>query len=84
MDGQRATDAKTEGAATGPAKFRSFMIRHRVTIQDLSVLFAIMLVAAFVAFEFDIYENQDSVSVRERPSNWTKRSLWEEYSALGC
>jgi len=41
------------------------MIRHRVTIQDLSVLFAIMLVAAFVAFEFDIYENQDSVSVRE-------------------
>ena len=60
------------------------MIRHRVTIQDLSVLFAIMLVAAFVAFEFDIYENQDSVSVRERPSNWTKRSPGEECSALAC
>jgi len=65
IDSQRATDAKTDEPATGSAKFRSFMIRHRVTIQDLSVLFAIMLVAAFVAFEFDIYENQDSVSVRE-------------------
>ena len=65
IDSQRATDAKTDEPATGSAKFRSFIFRHRVTIQDLSVLFAIMLVAAFVAFEFDIYENQDSVSVRE-------------------
>ena len=34
-------------------------------IQDLSVLVAILLVATFVAFEFDIYANQDGVTKHE-------------------
>ncbi len=41
------------------------MIRHRVNIQDLSIIIAIVLVAAFLAFEWDIYANQDSISRRE-------------------
>jgi hypothetical protein len=43
-----------------------FMTRHRTTIQDLCVLLAIMLVAAFLAFEFDIYANENSATVREQ------------------
>ena len=42
------------------------MTRHRVTLQDLSVILAVVLVATFLAFEFDIYENQASTTVREK------------------
>jgi diguanylate cyclase (GGDEF)-like protein len=49
-----------------PAIFRSFMTRHRVTVQDLSVILAAMLVAAFLVFELDVYANQDSVTAREK------------------
>jgi len=41
-------------------------MRHRVTLQDLSVIIATVLVATFLAFELDIYANQDSVTVREK------------------
>lgn len=54
-----------QGRAANPGKLRSFVIRHRVTLQDLSVILAIMLVAVFLAFEFDVYANQNSVTVRE-------------------
>jgi diguanylate cyclase (GGDEF)-like protein len=42
------------------------MTRHRVTVQDLSVILAAMLVAAFLVFELDVYANQDSVTAREK------------------
>lgn len=41
------------------------MIRHRFAIQDLSVVIAIVLVAAFLAFEFDIYANEEGVSRKQ-------------------
>jgi diguanylate cyclase (GGDEF)-like protein len=46
-------------------RFRSFVIRHRIAIKDLSLIFAVVLVATFLAFEFDIYENEDSITRHE-------------------
>jgi diguanylate cyclase (GGDEF)-like protein len=40
----------------------AFMIRHRFAIRDLSLIFAVVLVLSYLAFEFDIYENQDGVT----------------------
>ena len=45
-----------------PLGFRRFLRRHRISIQDLSLLVAILLVAAFLAFEYDIYANQDGAT----------------------
>ena len=42
------------------------MIRHRIAFQDVAVIAAIVLVASFLAFEFDIYANEGLVSVREQ------------------
>src|SRR5262249_26130101 len=42
-----------------------FIMRHRVSLRDLSVLIAMLLVLLYVGFEFDIYENQDGVTKRE-------------------
>ncbi len=54
------------GKATSLARFRSFVMRNRLTLQDLAMILAIMLVATFLAFEFDIYANQNSVTPREK------------------
>jgi diguanylate cyclase (GGDEF)-like protein len=62
---ERRPDPPVENA-TRLAKLRSFMIRHRLTLQDLSVILAVVLVATFLAFEFDIYENQGSATAREK------------------
>lgn len=40
-------------------------MRRRATAQDLSILIALFLVAIYVAFEVDIYENQDGVTKYE-------------------
>jgi len=40
-------------------------VRHRVKIQDLSLLLAVLLVALYFVFEFDIYANQDGVTRHE-------------------
>jgi diguanylate cyclase (GGDEF)-like protein len=64
IDGQRSMDRVVEVRAASLVGFKSFMIRHRVTIQDLAVLLAFIMVATFLAFEFDIYANQDSATVR--------------------
>ncbi len=65
INGQHNADPPQQDGARF-AKLRSFMTRHRFAIQDLSVVFAILLVATYLAFEFDIYANQDSVTVREQ------------------
>ena len=54
------------GKATNLARFRSFVMRNRLTLQDLAMILAAMLVATFLAFEFDIYANQDSATAREK------------------
>jgi diguanylate cyclase (GGDEF)-like protein len=40
-------------------------MRHRVSVLDLSILVGVLLVASFVAFEFEIYEHEDKVTVHE-------------------
>jgi diguanylate cyclase (GGDEF)-like protein len=40
-------------------------MRHRVSLKDLSILFGVLLVSAFVAFEFEIYEHEDKMTVHE-------------------
>jgi diguanylate cyclase (GGDEF)-like protein len=54
-----------EGVTTFLMILRSFASRHRFAILDLSLIVAGVLVALFLAFEFDIYENENSVSRRE-------------------
>jgi diguanylate cyclase (GGDEF)-like protein len=44
---------------------RSLLIRHRRSIKDLSILVAILLVGLFVAFEVDIFANEDKMTVHE-------------------
>lgn len=43
----------------------AFVIRHRVAITDLSIIFAVVLVAVFLAFEVDVFENEGKVSLHE-------------------
>lgn len=42
------------------------MTRHRVSIQDLGIIAAVLLVASFLAFEFDIYINEASETLQEQ------------------
>jgi hypothetical protein len=64
-----STTHVTSPSAEKPAailpRLRSFVIRHRISIRDLFLLFAALAVATFIAFEFDIYENEGSVSRHE-------------------
>ncbi len=43
-----------------------FYMRHRVSIHDLVILLAALLVAAYVAFEVDIFSNEGTVSPAEQ------------------
>ncbi len=47
------------------SRLRSFVIRHRRSIQDLSILLAILLVGLFIAFEVDIFANESTLTVHE-------------------
>jgi diguanylate cyclase (GGDEF)-like protein len=44
------------------AKIWRSVVRHRVSIQDLGMLLAVLLVGAFVAFETDIFVNEGGIS----------------------
>jgi diguanylate cyclase (GGDEF)-like protein len=37
---------------------RGFMMRHRVSLQDLSIIAAVMLVAGFLCFEIDVFTQE--------------------------
>jgi diguanylate cyclase (GGDEF)-like protein len=41
------------------------LLRHRVRMQDLSVLIGVLLVATYMAFEFDVYGHEQSETVHE-------------------
>lgn len=43
-------------------EIRSFVIRHRFSIRDLSVIVAGLAVASYIAFDVDVFLNQGSVS----------------------
>jgi diguanylate cyclase (GGDEF)-like protein len=47
------------------ARVRSFVIRHRFTIRDLSLILAATLVALYVAYAVDIFENEKGIGIRQ-------------------
>ncbi|WP_299749662.1 EAL domain-containing protein [Devosia sp.] len=47
------------------AKFWRFVVRHRVSIQDLGMLLAVLLVGAFIAFESDLFLNEQGISEKQ-------------------
>src|SRR5580698_9290071 len=47
------------------ARMRSFMIRHRASLKDISILIAVFLSGLYWIFEYDIFKNSDGVSVHE-------------------
>ena len=49
----------------GMARVRSFMIRHRASLKDVSILIAVFLAGLYWTFEYDIFKNSDGVSVHE-------------------
>lgn len=54
------------GRSSKLASMRTFVIRHRVSIQDLSIIAAALLVAGFLAFEFDIYVSEANQTPQEQ------------------
>src|SRR5580698_3382180 len=47
------------------ARMRSFMIRHRASLKDISILIAVFLSGLYWIFEYDIFKNSDGVSMHE-------------------
>jgi len=48
------------------ARVTNFVIRHRRSFKDLSVIVALLLVATFLVFEIDVFENEDRMTVKEQ------------------
>jgi hypothetical protein len=46
-------------------RLRSFIIRNRISLKDVSILIAVFLSGLYWTFEFDIFKNSDGVSVHE-------------------
>lgn len=64
-------------------RFWSFVVRNRVSIQDLGILLAILLVLAYVAFQIDIFETEGSVSAGELKIELDESLLLGSILALG-
>lgn len=47
------------------ARLWSFIIRHRFTIRDLSLIFVGTLVALYLAYAIDIFDNEPGIGVRQ-------------------
>jgi diguanylate cyclase (GGDEF)-like protein len=47
------------------ARVRSFMIRHRASFKDVSILIAVFLSGLYWTYEYDIFKNHDGVSAHE-------------------
>jgi hypothetical protein len=39
------------------SEVRAFIVRHRVSIQDIALVLGVMLLAGFIAFEFSFVDN---------------------------
>jgi diguanylate cyclase (GGDEF)-like protein len=46
-------------------RIRSFIIRHRIAIRDLSLIFVGVLLALYYAYEVDIFPNEGPIAVHE-------------------
>ncbi|GAA4324322.1 EAL domain-containing protein [Pigmentiphaga soli] len=52
------------GNRSALSNLRSFIIRHRVSIQDFSLLAVALCVAAYIFFEVDVFENEATATPR--------------------
>ncbi|MCP4738743.1 MAG: EAL domain-containing protein [Bosea sp.] len=48
------------------SKVWNFIVKHRVSIQDLGLILAVVLVLAYIAFEVDIFVTQGSVPMEQK------------------
>jgi diguanylate cyclase (GGDEF)-like protein len=48
------------------ARVRSFIMRHKLSLRDLSMLLAAFAVATFLAFEVDIFAKEDTLSRHQK------------------
>jgi diguanylate cyclase (GGDEF)-like protein len=65
------------------ARVRSFAIRHRTSLKDISILIVMLLVGLYWTFEYDIFKNSDGVSVHERTIELDEALLLGGIMALG-
>ncbi|MGH9916386.1 MAG: diguanylate cyclase domain-containing protein, partial [Pyrinomonadaceae bacterium] len=81
---EQIMQGKRENESVGfYARFWSFVVRNRVSIQDLGILLAILLVLAYVAFQIDIFETEGSVSSGELLIELDETLLLGSVLALG-
>jgi diguanylate cyclase (GGDEF)-like protein len=67
----------------GFGRARSFVVRHRTSLKDLSILVAVFLVGLYLVFEYDIFKNSDGVTVHERTIELDEALLLGGIMALG-
>jgi predicted signal transduction protein with EAL and GGDEF domain len=72
-----------KGQSVDIARVRSFMIRYRTSLKDISILIAVFLVGLYWTFEYDIFKNSDGVSVHERTLELDEALLLGGIMALG-
>jgi len=66
-----------------PMRVRNFMIRHRRSFKDLSVVIAVFLVGLYLVCEYDIFKNSDGVSIHEKTVELDEALLLGALVALG-
>jgi diguanylate cyclase (GGDEF)-like protein len=62
---------------------RSFMVRYRTSLKDISILVAVFLVGLYLTFEYDIFKNSDGVAVHARTIELDEALLLGGIMALG-
>ncbi|RYE52081.1 MAG: GGDEF domain-containing protein, partial [Rhizobiaceae bacterium] len=64
-------------------KVRSFVIRHRITIGDLSLLAAVLASAAYIAFDVDIFMHESQLTPRRAVIELDEMALLGALLAIG-
>jgi diguanylate cyclase (GGDEF)-like protein len=62
---------------------RSFIIRHRVSIGDLALLAAVMAVAAYIAFDVDVFMHESQLTPRKAIIELDEMALLGALLAVG-
>jgi diguanylate cyclase (GGDEF)-like protein len=65
------------------AEIRSFVIRHRFAIRDLGLVFAAVAALAYCAFAYDLFENEDRLTVHKAEIELDEALLLGAVLALG-
>lgn len=65
------------------SKVWNFIVKHRVSIQDLGLILAVVLVLAYIAFEVDIFVTQGSVPMEQKLVELDEALLLGGVLALG-